>query len=98
MTNPSTSKRPAIASAPALNRTSRVLRFMILLGDCVPLAGTASCPGHNDLQRAGLTGMGEHVVRRFELVHREVVGDELCGVELVTGGEPKQCRRRGRVD
>ena len=48
----------------------------------LPSCGT-SCPGQDDLQRAGVTGAGEDVVGLLELVEGEVVGDEPAGVELL---------------
>src|SRR3954467_7940947 len=44
----------------------------------------------DDLQRAGVARVGEHVVRSLELVEREVVGDELRGVDLAAGHEAQQ--------
>src|SRR5580698_11363503 len=51
----------------------------------------------DDLQRAGVPGPGEDVVRRFHLIQAEVMGDEPLGVNLAAGDQAHQGRGGGGV-
>src|SRR5580693_4561870 len=51
----------------------------------------------DDLERAGVRGPGEDVVRRFHLIQAEVMGDEPLGVDMAAGDQAHQGRRGGGV-
>src|SRR5690242_3805680 len=57
-----------------------------------------STPAQYNLQRAGLTRPGEHVIGVNELVKGEVVSNEPRGVDLLRGNEPEQRGGRAGVD
>src|SRR5579863_2093098 len=53
----------------------------------------AASAAEDDLERAVVGGVGEHVVRRFHLIQAEVMGDEPLGVNLAAGDQAHQGRR-----
>src|SRR5271170_3585038 len=53
--------------------------------------------GEDDLERAVVGGVGEHVVRLFKVIQAEVMGDQPLGVNLAAGDQAHQGRGGGGV-
>ncbi len=54
--------------------------------------------GQDDLERAGLARVGEHLIRLDEVLHGEVMGHEPAGIDLVAGDQAEKGRCRVGVD
>ena len=76
-------KRPAVSCSLRRRATDDCHGTDDRGGEVTGSAGCRSGPGEDDLQGAGVGGVGEHVVGLVELVEGEVVGDEPGGVDLV---------------
>src|SRR5260370_32009682 len=87
----------SLYEAPRLTATTWVVMMSLTLvfisHSCFLLASAAE----DDLERASVGGAGEHVVRLFELIQAEAVGDEPPGVDLAAGDQAHQGRSGGGV-
>src|SRR6185312_6199664 len=70
---------------------------LVMTSWTVVFIGHSLSSGEDDLERPGVGGAGEHVVRLFEVVHVEVIGDERLGVDLAGADQAHQGRRGGGV-
>src|ERR1700733_11004673 len=89
-TTPGTCRIRCTSSCPT-SLLSRAGRPSLTVGSIIStpsLLVVAAAEG--DLQRAGVGGPGEDVVRLVELIQAEVVGDEPLGVELAAGDQLQQ--------
>src|SRR5580658_11194817 len=83
-----------------LERHRELARGRVLhacLHRCRPLPMSRASAAEDDLERAVVGGVGEHVVRLFKLIQAEVVGDQPLGVNLAAGDQAHQGRGGGGV-
>src|SRR5580700_1618248 len=80
----------SLYDAPCLTATTVVVMTSLTVGSITSTPSLLVVAAEDDLQRAGVGGPGEDVVRLVPLVQTEVVGDEPLGVELAAGDQLQQ--------